>query len=91
MKTRSVLQFLLLFVVCVFPVGVLAQTATVAAWNIEGFAPVTAAKAKRVAKAIHNLRPDVIALVEVNPNAAAVTVVNQLAASGRPLRNANTH
>jgi len=78
MKARSLLRFLFLLVICHFPAGILAQTATVAAWNIEGFAPVTAAKAKRVARAIHNLRPDVIALVEVNPNAAAVTVVNDL-------------
>ena len=74
MKPQSLLRFLLLLGICLFPVGIFAQTATVAAWNIEGFAPVTAAKAKRVARAIHNLRPDVIALVEVNPNAAAVTV-----------------
>lgn len=78
MKTRFLLRSLFLCVVFVFPVGVLAQTATVAAWNIEGFAPVTAAKAKLVAKAIHNLKPDIIALVEVNPNAVAVTVVNEL-------------
>jgi endonuclease/exonuclease/phosphatase family metal-dependent hydrolase len=82
MKSRPVLPLLVLFLLCLFPVFTHAQTATVAAWNIEGFNPVTAAKARRAAKAIHNLQPDVIALVEVNPNATAVTIVNELANLG---------
>lgn len=58
------------------------QTATVAAWNIEGFAPVAPAKAKRLAKAIHNMSPDVIALTEVNPDSVVSQIVSELAALG---------
>jgi exonuclease III len=55
-----------------------AQTATVAAWNIEGFTPIEDAKARRLAKAIDNLSPDVILLTEVNPDSVATRIKNEL-------------
>lgn len=35
MKPRPLLRFLFLWVVCLIPATVLAQTATVAAWNVK--------------------------------------------------------
>jgi endonuclease/exonuclease/phosphatase family metal-dependent hydrolase len=56
----------------------LAQTATIAAWNIEGFSPIGSSKARRVAQAIKNLNPDVIVLTEVNPDSVATDIKNDL-------------
>jgi endonuclease/exonuclease/phosphatase family metal-dependent hydrolase len=67
------LTFPLLFL-CLFVSTASAQNATIAAWNIEGFTPIDDAKARRLARVIGNLQPDVILLTEVNPN----SVVNEI-------------
>ena len=54
------------------------QTATIAAWNIEGFTPIDDTKARRLARAIGNLQPDVILLTEVNPDSVANEIRNDL-------------
>jgi len=53
-------------------------TATIAAWNIEGFTPIEDAKARRLARVIGNMNPDVILLTEVNPNSVATDIMNDL-------------
>lgn len=76
MKKRSlVITLLLLFLCTVFsPISYAQQAATVAAWNIEGFEPIPPTRTRLIARAIHNLRPDVIALSEVNSSTAQETL-----------------
>ncbi|HYX71793.1 MAG TPA: endonuclease/exonuclease/phosphatase family protein [Nitrososphaera sp.] len=51
-----------------------AQNATVAAWNIKGFDPIPATRTRLIARAIHNMSPDVIALSEVNTSTGEETL-----------------
>lgn len=67
-----------LVVLAALAVSAFGQTATVAAWNIEGFSPIGSNKAERIAKAIKNLNPDVILLTEVNPDSVANRIKNDL-------------
>jgi endonuclease/exonuclease/phosphatase family metal-dependent hydrolase len=75
MKTRT-----FLFSLCLvgFSISASAQTATIAAWNLKGFTPISQAQATRQANAIRNLDPDVILLCEVNRDSIATTIKNQL-------------
>lgn len=76
MKNRNpAVLFLLLFLCALFPSVCYSQrTATVAAWNIEGFEPIPTTRTRLIARAIHNLSPDVIALSEVNSSNAQETL-----------------
>jgi len=66
-KTLPVLVLTLL-ISSICASAALGQTnATVAAWNLGGFEPIPPARVERLARVIHNLRPHVIALTEVNP------------------------
>lgn len=69
---------LALVAVILFAVSAFGQTATVAAWNIEGFKPVGSSKAERIAGAIRQLNPDVILLTEVNPDSVANSIRAEL-------------
>lgn len=75
MKLRS---FLFSICLVVFSISASAQTATVAAWNLKGFTPISAAQAARQANAIRNINPDVILLCEVNPDSIATAIKDQL-------------
>lgn len=73
MKTRiSLISILLLFIFV--PAGFGQTTASIAAWNIKGFDPIPATRTRLIARAIHNLKPDVIALSEVNSSTAQETL-----------------
>jgi exonuclease III len=70
---------LLVFCFILFPFSAaLAQTATVASWNIKGIPALSNQRADRVANAIRNLNPDVIVLEEVTPESIAPRIKNQL-------------
>ena len=57
-------------------------TATVATWNVAGFAPITREKAERIAQAIADLDADVVALSEVNPDSILKIIVAALYSRG---------
>lgn len=79
MKTRSLILFLLVSLAALASASTtFAQNATIAAWNVEGFEPISTLKTQRLAKAIRNLNPDVIVLSEVNPDSVATDIKNQL-------------
>jgi endonuclease/exonuclease/phosphatase family metal-dependent hydrolase len=79
MKSRSLLSFpLVLLVIMLCASASLAQNATVAAWNLGGFEPIPPARVKRLAKAIHNMKPDIMALTEVNPDSILQDLVDEL-------------
>lgn len=81
MKTRFLILALLLFIYIPNP-SASGQVASIASWNIEGFEPIATAKAERVAKAIHNLSPDLIVLVEVNPDNVVNEIITSLTGLG---------
>ncbi len=58
-----------------------SSTAKMAAWNLAGFSPVPDDKLTEQAKVPANLDAEVVALVEVQPDAAAQSLVDK--------RNAN--
>lgn len=73
MRARTFLisiLFLLIFAPATFG----QTTGSVAAWNIMGFDPIPSTRTRLIARAIHNLQPDVIALSEVNSSSAQETL-----------------
>lgn len=53
-------------------------TATIAAWNIEGFSSIPPDEARRIAEGIADLDPELIALSEVNPEHTAALLAGEL-------------
>ena len=68
------IRFSLLTVLLLFAPLCYGQSATVAAWNIKGFDPIPATRTRLIARAIHNMSPDVIALSEVNTSSGEETL-----------------
>ena len=64
------------------PVSYQATTANIAAWNIAGFDAIPTHKSKIFANAISYIDPEVIALVEVNPDSIADNIVSELKSIG---------
>ena len=63
------------------PARIAATTADVAAWNLAGFNPIPREKISPFVRAISDLDPEVIALVEVNPDWIAGELVAELIGS----------
>lgn len=81
MKARTLLISLLLLLIYA-PAGLGQTQATVAAWNIKGFEPIPPTRTRLIARAIHNMSPDVIALSEVNSSNAQETLDLMIATLG---------
>ncbi len=87
-RTISRLQFssfiMLLYLILVAPPAIaenvkfVSTTADVAAWNLAGFTPIPKAKIPQFIRAISDLDPEVLALVEVNPDWVAAEIVAEL-------------
>jgi hypothetical protein len=77
MKRYSLFPFTLLLI-CLVSVSASGKTATVVSWNIEGFAAIQPPKPKTIAKAIDKLSPDIVVLIEVNPDSVATDIKNEL-------------
>lgn len=88
MKTARPRFFGIAFLILLCCAPALAQqNATVAAWNVKGFEPIPASRIRLIARAIHNMRPDVIALTEVNPDTALDDLVAELRNHGDEYRS----
>jgi endonuclease/exonuclease/phosphatase family metal-dependent hydrolase len=59
-----------------------STTADVAAWNLAGFNPIPEERVPAIAQAIARLDPEVLALVEVNPDWVAGALVAELVDTG---------
>jgi len=59
-----------------------SSTAKIAAWNLQGFTPITPTRVQEQVEALKILDADVVALVEVNPVITMTRLTTQLNASG---------
>jgi endonuclease/exonuclease/phosphatase family metal-dependent hydrolase len=59
-----------------------SSTAKIAAWNLQGFTPITQARVQEQVEALKILDADVVALVEVNPLVTMGRLTTQLNSSG---------
>lgn len=64
------------------PVSFQATTANIAAWNLAGFNAIPTAKAETFADAIAYIDPEVLALVEVNPDSIVDQITAELKSIG---------
>jgi len=60
------------------PISYQATTANIAAWNLSGFYAIPSTKSKTFADAIAYIDPEVLALVEVNPDSIVDNITTEL-------------
>lgn len=84
MRLRRLPLVLVGLLLCCAPstTGQVDTTAVVAAWNISGFQSVEDARIPRLARAIADIDPEVIALSEVNPDAVVDKLILELSKRG---------
>lgn len=88
MKTARLFAAGVLIFLSLLCARALAQTnATVAAWNLNSFDPIPKARIQPIARAIHNMSPDVIALAEVNPDSTLDSLIAELRTHGDDYRS----
>lgn len=84
---KSIIPAFVIFLVssvCAYsePVSFQATTANIAAWNLAGFNAIPAEKAKTFTDAIAYIDPEVLALVEINPDSIVDQITAELKSIG---------
>jgi endonuclease/exonuclease/phosphatase family metal-dependent hydrolase len=75
-------SLVLIFALAAPSVGQVDTTAVIAAWNLKGFDPIEDARIPRLAQAIADIDPAVIALSEVNPDDVVDKLIIKLSKLG---------